>query len=428
MKWLYRIGLALAVSLPLALAQQHQEPPTPLPEDGASLVVWSIAPGMESTRQQFEKRHNLSVQTRTFVSGAELYKALEQALVRGEGAPDVARVEYAFLPWLNRSNGLLPLPGALRDYFAPWAAAQVSSLGTLYGVPQDIGALAYVYRKDIFERYGLTAPRTWSELQKVATSLGGKTKNQVRLLNFDPSSLFFSALVWAQGGRFWSRDQSGYTQTLDTATSRAAMGFWGGMIRQNLVSTFAEYSLEHWNALRSGRLASAIVPSWALGAMAQNLEPAIAKGAEFQMVALPNAGRASSANWGGSSLVVSRRSQYPNAATAFALFASTSAQAIAQMWTSEARLPAMRSGFGLPELVAEPTTVFLANPAELFAAASSQIPERFEFAPWLPSADAVYRKLFAAALAGKISFGQLPGLWQKQTLELAWRDGYAVRQ
>jgi multiple sugar transport system substrate-binding protein len=428
MKWLYRIGLALAVSLPLALAQQHQEPPTPLPEDGASLVVWSIAPGMESTRQHFEKRYNLSVQARTFVSGAELYKALEQALERGEGAPDVARVEYAFLPWLNRSNGLLPLPNTLRDYFVPWAVAQASSLGTLYGVPQDIGALAYVYRKDIFERYGLTAPRTWSELGKLGSNLASKSENQVKLLNFDPSSLFFSALVWAQGGRFWSRDQSGYTQTLDTATSRAAMGFWGGMIRQKTVSTLPEYSLEHWNALRSGRLASAIVPTWALGAMAQNLEPAIAKGAEFQMVALPNAGRASSANWGGSSLVISRRSQYPNAATAFALFAGTSAEAIAEMWSAEARLPAMRSGFMLPQLVAEPTAVFLTNPVEVFAIASSQIPERFEFAPWLPSADAVYRKLFAAALSGKISFGQLPGLWQKQTLELAWREGYAVRQ
>jgi multiple sugar transport system substrate-binding protein len=428
MKWLYRIGLGLVASISLALAQQHQEPPTTLPEEGASLVVWSISPGMESVRQQFEKRYNLPVQARTFASGAELYKALDQALARGEGAPDVARVEYAFLPWLNRSGGLLPLPNTLRDYFAPWSVGQTSSLGTMYGVPQDIGALAYVYRKDIFERYGLAVPRTWADVQKAGIALGNKTKNQVRLLNFDPSSLFFAAYVWAQGGRFWSRDQSGYTQTLDTAVSRAAILFWGALIRQKLVSTLPEYSLEHWNALRSGRLASAIVPAWALGAMAQNLEPAIAKGAEFQMVALPSAGRAGSANWGGSSLVVSRSTQYPNAATAFALFASTSAEAIAQMWVAEARLPAMRSGFVLPELAAEPTTVFLANPVEVFAAASSQIPERFEFAPWLPSADAVYRKLFAAALENKISFGQLPGLWQKQTLELAWREGYAVRQ
>jgi multiple sugar transport system substrate-binding protein len=420
------IALVLAGAA-LALAQQHQEPPTPLPESPANLVVWSIAPGMESTRQQFERRYNLPIQARTFASGAELYKALDVALQRGENTPDVARVEYAFLPWLNRNNHLLEFPQELREYFAPWAVAQSSSLGKLFAIPQDIGALAYVYRRDVFERYNLQAPRTWSELGKVASSLATKTNNQVKLLNFDPSSLFFSALVWAQGGKFWTREASHYTQTLDTPTSRSTMSFWGGLIRQNAVNTFAEYSLEHWNALRSGRLASAIVPTWALGALAQNLEPAMQKGAEFQMVALPNAGRASSANWGGSSLVVNKNSQYPNAASAFALFASTSAESLGQMWTQEARLPAMKTGFGLPELSFEPTTVFAANPIEIFQTASSQIPERFEYAPWLPTADAVYRKLFAAALANKISFGQLPALWQTQTLELARRAGFAVR-
>jgi multiple sugar transport system substrate-binding protein len=426
MKLLHSFALLLTGAA-LALAQQHQEPPTPLPEADAQLVVWSIAPGIEAARIQFEKRYNVTVQAKTFVSGAELYKALDQALERGVGAPDVARVEYAFLPWLNRNNGLLPQSSQLRSYFAPWAAFQASSLGTLYAVPQDIGALAYVYRKDIFERYGLQVPRTWAELGRVGVSLAAKTKNQVRLLNFDPSSLFFSALVWAQGGRFWTREQSGYTQTLDTSTARATISFWGGLIRQNVVSTLPEYSLEHWNALRSGRLASAIVPTWAIGALAQNLEPAIAKGAEFQLVALPNAGRTSSANWGGSSLVVSRTTQYPNAASAFALFASTASESILEMWTQEARLPAMQSGFALPELGFEPTTIFAANPIEIFQTASSQIPERFEFAPWLPTADAVYRKLFAAAVSGKISFGQLPTLWQQQTLDLAWRSGFAVR-
>lgn len=426
MKWLKSLLICGLCSLALAQSQ-HQEPPVPQPEPDAQLVVWSIAPGMESIRQQFEKRYNLPVQARTFISGAELYKALESALQRGEAAPDVARVEYAFLPWLNRNQGLLPMPDTLREYFAPWAVAQSTSFAVLSAVPQDIGALTYVYRRDIFERYNLSAPRTWSEVQKTAASLYSQSKNQVRLLNFDPSSLFFAALVWAQGGRFWTGEQNGYIQTLDTPISRATMSFWGGLIRQKQLTTLPEYSLEHWNALRSGRIASAIVPTWALAALVQNLEPAIAKGAEFQMVPLPNAGRASSTNWGGSSLAVSKFSKYPNAATAFALFAGTSAEAITQMWLQEARLPAMRSGFALPELAAQSTTVFAANPVELYATASSQIPERFDFAPWLPTADAVYRKLFVAALESKISFGQLPGLWQTQTLELARRSGFTVR-
>ncbi|MFN3266332.1 MAG: extracellular solute-binding protein [Deinococcales bacterium] len=426
MTWIKSLLLCALCSLALAQSQ-HQEPSIPLPEQGAQLVVWSIAPGIENLRQQFEKRFNLPVQARTFANGAELYKALEQALNRGEAVPDVARVEYAFLPWLNRTRGLLTMPDSLREYFAPWAVAQCSSFGVMTAIPQDIGALTYIYQRNIFERYKLTAPRTWSELQKTAASLYSQSKGQVKLLNFDPSSLFFAALVWAQGGRFWTQEQNGYIQTLDTPISRAAMSFWGGLIRQKQVSALPEYSLEYWNALRSGRLASAIVPTWALAAMVQNLEPAIAKGAEFQMVPLPSAGRASSANWGGSSFVVSKFSKYPNAATAFALYSSTSAEAITEMWTSEARLPAMNSGFNLPELATQSTIVFAENPVEIYAAASSQIPERFDFAPWLPAVDAVYRKLFMAALENRISFGQIPTLWQTQTLELARRSGFTVR-
>jgi multiple sugar transport system substrate-binding protein len=214
---------------------------------------------------------------------------------------------------------------------------------------------------------------------------------------------------------------------LDTSTSRQVLSYWGGLIRKNIVTTIPEYSVEHWNALRSGRLASAIVPAWALGAYARNLEPAIAKGAIYRLATLPNAGRSSSGNLGGSSLIVAKQTKYPNASVAFAMFAATSAESISQLWNKESRLPAMTSGFDLPDLSSAPTEIFEENPIEIYRTASKAIPEKFEWSPWLPTADAVYRKLFEAALENKISFGQLPALWQQQTLELAWREGFAVR-
>ena len=422
----WMVGICFLSTLVLAL-QQHQEPLSPLPEDNAKLLIWSVAPGLEDIGVLYTARYNVPVIVRTFNSGLELYKTLQKALQTGEDLPDVARVEYAFLPWLERSKGLLALPPSSNAVFAPWAAAQVSSLGAVYGVPQDIGALALLYRQDILTRYNLAAPRTWAEFAKLGSSLAKSSNNQVKLVNFERSSLLLAALVWAQNGRLWTQDPSGYTQTLDTPISRSILSYWGGLIRQNIVTTLPEYSVEHWNALRSGRLASAIVPTWALAAYARNLDPAIAKGAVYKLALLPNAGRASSGNLGGSSLVVTKQSQFPKAATAFALFAATSAEAIARLWNIEARLPAMSSGFELPELSAAPTQIFNENPVELYRAASSSIPTKFEWSPWLPTADAVYRKLFDAALENKISFGQLSGLWQQQTLELASRAGFAVR-
>jgi multiple sugar transport system substrate-binding protein len=416
------LSLCLA-SLGLAL-QRHQEPDSPLPEENAELTIWSVSPGLEEIVRLFQTRYNLKIQTRTFNSGTELYKNLQAALNSGEGLPDVARVEYAFIPWLQRSHGLLALPSA-KGVFAAWANAQVSNLGTVYGVPQDIGALALVYRQDILQRYGLNLGRTWADFARLGSALALKSNNQIKLMNFDRSSLFFAALVWAQGGKFWSNEANGFTQTLDTPLSRQVMSYWGTLIRQNIVTTMPEYSVEHWNALRSGRLASAVIPAWALGAYTRNLEPAVAKGAVYRLMALPNAGRASSGNLGGSSLVVPKATRFPRAATAFALFTATSADAISHFWNTEARLPAMNTGFDLPDLGGQ--AVFNENPTEIYRTASNGIPEKFDWSPWLPSADAVYRKLFEAALENKVSFGQFTKLWQAQSLDLAWKQGFAVR-
>jgi multiple sugar transport system substrate-binding protein len=422
---LFLVGSLGVFSLGLAL-QQHVEPNAPIPEENAKLMIWSVTPGLEEIAKLFNLRHNLNIQTRTFNTGTELYRNLQKALATGIGVPDVARVEYAFIPWLQKTQGLLELP-KITGVFAPWTNAQVTSLGAVYGVPQDIGALALVYRQDILSRYNLTPPRTWADFARLGSSLATKSNNQVKLMNFDRSSLFFAALCWAQGARFWTREENGFTQTLDTPLSRQIMSYWGTLIRQNQVTTMSEYSVEHWNALRSGRLMSAIVPAWALAAYTRNLEPAVTKGAVYRLMALPNAGRASSGNLGGSSLVIPKVTQFPKAATAFALFAATSAESISHFWNAEAKLPAMNVGFDLPEVGGQVTQVFNENPIEVYRAASNGIPEKFDWSPWLPSTDVVYRKLFDAALENKITFGQFTKLWQEQSLDRAWKEGFAVR-
>jgi multiple sugar transport system substrate-binding protein len=424
---LIRLLLLAGLSIfSLGLALQHLEPIAPVPEENAELTIWSVSPGLEEIAKLFQMRHNIKIQTRTFTTGTELYKNLQSAFQTKVGVPDVARVEYAFIPWLQKSQELLALP-KINNVFVPWANAQVSSLGAVYGVPQDIGALALVIRQDIFERYKLTPPRTWADFARLGSALATKSNKQIKLTNFDRSSLFFVALVWAQGGRFWVNQANGFTQTLDTPLSRQVMSYWGTLIRQNTVTTLPEYSVEHWNALRSGRLASAIVPAWALAAYARNLEPAVSKGAVYRLMALPNAGRASSGNLGGSGLVIPKTTLYPNAAIAFALFTATASESISHFWNTEARLPAMTTGFDLPDLGGLPTQVFNENPTDLYRTASNAIPEKFEWSPWLPSADAVYRKLFEAALENKITFGQITKLWQDQSLDLAWKQGFSVR-
>ena len=56
-----------------------------------------------------------------------------------------------------------------------WANCELE--GRLFGIPADAGALLGFYRRDIFDRLGLSAPRTWSELVAVIETLNARAYN-----------------------------------------------------------------------------------------------------------------------------------------------------------------------------------------------------------------------------------------------------------
>ena len=50
--------------------------------------------------------------------------------------------------------------------------AQVSGPnGEVWAIPQDTGPLGMLYRKDIFDQYGIQAPTTWDEFAAAARKL-----------------------------------------------------------------------------------------------------------------------------------------------------------------------------------------------------------------------------------------------------------------
>jgi ABC-type glycerol-3-phosphate transport system substrate-binding protein len=76
----------------------------------------------------------------------------------------------------------------LDERFAAWEDSSVfveSTLaplridGKLYGIPYNTNARALVYRKDIFEQYGLEVPKTWTEFVETARKITELTNGEV---------------------------------------------------------------------------------------------------------------------------------------------------------------------------------------------------------------------------------------------------------
>ncbi|MBX9393069.1 extracellular solute-binding protein [Streptomyces sp. TRM72054] len=95
------------------------------------------------------------------------------------GAPDVLRSEVGWTPAFAKKGYFLPLDGteALADEskFQPSLIEQAKYEGKTYGVPFVTDTLALVYNKDLFEKAGVEAPKTWDDLKKAAATIKDKT-------------------------------------------------------------------------------------------------------------------------------------------------------------------------------------------------------------------------------------------------------------
>ncbi|GAB4112721.1 MAG: hypothetical protein Kow00103_02830 [Candidatus Caldatribacteriota bacterium] len=75
----------------------------------------------------------------------------------------------------------------LDSYFAQWedksqfvesTLEPLTINGKLYGIPYNTNARALIYRKDIFEKFGLALPKTWDELVATARTITEKTNKE----------------------------------------------------------------------------------------------------------------------------------------------------------------------------------------------------------------------------------------------------------
>ena len=116
------------------------------PESGAiTLEVWTWVSGLDKAAQLFEQAYpNIKVHVNNVGGGPVEYQKLQTAIKAGSGGPDVAQIEYDFLPSFIVTDGLADISklGAndVKSFFVPWTWAQASPDGkAVYGIPQDSG-------------------------------------------------------------------------------------------------------------------------------------------------------------------------------------------------------------------------------------------------------------------------------------------------
>ena len=160
--------------------------------------------GFEAAMEGFHKVYpNIEVEMQ-FTDTTAHHQALQTALSAGDGAPDVAMVEGAYVAQYRESSALTNLleepynAGELEKDFVEfkWDQCKSADGSAVRLIPWDVGPCTYFYRTDIFEECGLpTDPdevaelmSTWDGVLEVARKVNIPGK---RWLLPDASYLYF---------------------------------------------------------------------------------------------------------------------------------------------------------------------------------------------------------------------------------------------
>jgi multiple sugar transport system substrate-binding protein len=111
-------------------------------------------PDIENEVKLFEEKYpDIDVKVENVGQGLPHYQKLRSAIEAGEGAPDVAQVEYQYISSFVLNESLLDLTayGAddLSGDYVDWAWNQVSPDTAVWAIPQDVGPMGNLYREDL---------------------------------------------------------------------------------------------------------------------------------------------------------------------------------------------------------------------------------------------------------------------------------------
>ena len=126
-----------------------------------TLTFWTWVPDITNEVKLFTTKYpKIKVNVVNVGQGAPHYQKLRTAIQSGQGAPDVAQVEFQFINSFTLGDGsLLDLtpyaPAALKDNYPDWVWSQVNTNGGLWGIPQDTGPMGLLYREDLLSAAGI---------------------------------------------------------------------------------------------------------------------------------------------------------------------------------------------------------------------------------------------------------------------------------
>lgn len=397
-----------------------------------TLDFWSWVPEIQKEIDLFQAKYpKIKVNLANQGGATAQYQKLRTSISSGD-VPDVAQIEYSFLPSFTLSASVLDLApygfGDLKADFLPSAWSQVALQGKVYGIPQDVGTTGQLFRTDIFAKAGIAPPKSWDEYAGAAKTIKDKTGAYITNLpgnSFSPMMAF----LWQAGAEPFAYDgDKTVTINLSSDKVKKVVSFWNGLIQKDLVATDNQLNDNWYQSIASGKYASWLAAAWG----PTFLQGTAAKTAGLWSVTpLPqwDTSKPASGNQGGSADVVMKGSRNPIVAAQFVKFLNHD--------TSSAAM-----------LASEPQFLFTSNVAvqesrgfkdrespfyggqkvnAVFAGIAPSVNPHWQWLPYNDYASASFKETLGKAITDKTDL--LTGLaaWEADIKQYGKKQGFTVK-
>jgi multiple sugar transport system substrate-binding protein len=299
--------------------------------------------------------------------------------------------------------------------------------GEIWAYPQDTGPMGMLYRQDILDKHGISPPKTWDEFAAAARKLHAADPN-VYLTNLAANQNgVWMGLVWQAGAKpFATTGPESVTVNVNDETSKKLGDYWGGLVKEGVVSADADFTDQWYQALNRGKYATWLTAAWGPVFLTGTAQSTTGK---WRAAPLPQweAGKSVSGNWGGSTSAVITGTKNPIVAAKFAEFLNTDPESTKLFATQQFLFPATKALLSDPDFVQQKPEFYGGQTVnQVFSDISGTVDPEFQWPPFLDQAVNDWDETVGKSFADKTDTNAALDQWQERLSTYAKNQGFTV--
>lgn len=396
---------------------------------GGTITYWTWTPSAKDQVAAFQKKYpNCTVKLVNPGTNTTAYTKLQNAVSAKSGVPDVMQIEYYAIPQFALTKDLFDLNQYGFDKFkadyaaGPWGS--VNQDNQLVGLPQDSGPMAMFYNKEVFDKYGLTVPKTWDEYVEAAKKLhAADPKAYITSDGGDPG--FTTSMIWQAGGHPFKAGGTDVTIDLADEGTKKWTAVWNKLVEGKLLSSINGWTDEWFQGLGNGTLATLLTGAWMPGNFIASVPGGKGK---WRVAPMPTYdGKPANSENGGSSQAVMAQSKNTALAAGFLRYLNHEQESI-DIFTGSGGFPSTTKDLSAPAFLGDAPAYFGGQKInQVLAAGSKDVLTGWQYLPFDVYANSIFGDTVGQSYAKSTSLDTGLAGWQKALVDYGTKQGFTVK-